>query len=296
MSDLRPFRFGVYASGISPGQHWADLARAVEDRGYATLVMPDHLDGQLSPIPALATAAAVTSTLRIGTFVLSNELRHPLLVAHDAATLDILSGGRFELGLGAGWRRATFDRLGVAFDHAGDRVRRLAEAATIVRGALDDPEFSFAGAHYQVNPDPDRPMPVQRRVPILVGGGGPQVLSLAARQADIVGVNPDLRSGDIPDFAADVKGTVTDAQLSWVRKAAGGRYPGLEINVLLLTVHIGDMGMTPPNASPHVLVGTVDSAVDLLLERRERWGISYVVVPIPAMAAFAPVVERLTGR
>jgi probable F420-dependent oxidoreductase len=295
MSQPQPFRFGVYASMIGREQKWADLAAAVADLGYTTLVMPDHVEGQLSPVPALAAAAAATPALRIGTFVLNLGVRHPVAVAHDAATLDILSGGRFELGVGAGWRRADFDRLGVDFASAATRVERLAEAVSILRGALDDPHFSFHGKHYTVEAVADRPMPVQPRLPILVGGGGRRMLSLAARQADIVGVNPDLGHGDIPDLETDVTGSVADQQLAWIRTAAGARLPQLQLNVFLLNVHIGD-SVISSSASPHVLIGSVERAVELLLERRARWGISYVVVPISAMVEFAPVLARLAGR
>lgn len=285
----RRFRFGVLVGGLSSGGNWATVARGAENIGYSTLVMPDHLNEQLSPIPALAAAATATTTLRVGTLALANDLRHPLLVARDAATVDVISGGRFELGLGAGWLRDDFDQAGVPFDGPATRVRRLAEAVDVIRGAWQEPGFTFRGRYYTVAVRSPGLAPIQRPVPVLIGGGGREVLSLAARQADIVGINPNLRTGT--PAPSDI-----DEQLGWVRTAAGSRYPDLEINVLLQVVEVRPSADRPDRASPYVAAGEVPELVDLLEQRRARWDISYVCVPAAAMLSFAPVVERLTGR
>jgi len=307
VSHQRRFRFGVLVGGLAPGGDWAAVARGAEDLGYSVLVMPDHLNGQLSAMPGLAAAAMATSGLRLGTIVLANDLRHPLLVARDMATVDILSRGRAELGLGAGWLREDYGQLGMPFDPPGTRVRRLAEAVAVVRGALADPCFTFAGSHYSVSVRPPGLAAVQNRLPILVGGGGPQVLRLAARMADIVSINPDLRAGGIPPLDGGVAAESVDRQLHWVKSAAGERYQDLEINVVL---QVADVGGDPPDLpvvsaaagtpgvvmSPYVVAGSVGQIADQLEWRRERWDMSYVCVPAAAMVAFAPVIARLAGR
>jgi probable F420-dependent oxidoreductase len=302
MAHPRRFRFGVYVGGLAPGRDWAPVARGAQDLGYQILLVPDHLNGQLSPVPALAAAAAVTSTLRVGTYVLANDLRHPLLLARDAATLDIVSGGRFELGLGAGWWRIDYDPLHLPLEPAGTRIDRLAEALALLRGALTEPAFGFAGKYYTVDTPAQWPRPVQPRLPFLVGGGGRRVLSLAARHADIVSVNVDLRGGTVPplgDAAAGTDAAGVDRQLRWIREAAGSRYPELEVNVMVLEADVGPdaarAGRSATGGSPQVLRGGVDEVVDVLQERRDRWDISYVAVPVSAIVDFAPVVARLAG-
>ena len=307
MGHQRRFRFGVLLGGLAPGGDWAAVARGAENLGYSILVMPDHLNGQLSAIPALAAAAMATSELRVGTAVLANDLRHPLLVAHDMATIDVLSAGRAELGLGAGWLREDYDQLGVPFAAPGTRVLRLAEAATLIRGALSDPCFTFAGDHYSVALRPPGLTCVQDRLPIMMGGGGPATLRLAASMANIVSVNPDLRAGGIPPLERGVPQETIDRQLGWVKASAGPRYPDLEINVVLQVADVGGLqphlpvtggpaGTASTVMSPHVVGGRVSQVADQLERRRERWDMSYVCVPAAAMVAFAPVIARLAGR
>lgn len=312
MRVTRTFRFGVEAMGGGmDAKGWRSLARRVEGLGYSTLVVVDHLGDQLAPTPAMLAAAEATSRLRVGSFVFANDLRHPALLAKDAATVDRLSGGRLELGIGAGWNRVEHERLGIPFAPAGVRVERLAESVSILKGLFEEEALTFNGRHYSVQDLAGLPRPVQRpHPPILVGGGAKRVLSFAAREADIVGLNPTLASGSVD--ASAMKSATADAtakKVAWVRSAAGGRFSNLELNIRVYHTMItkertaaaaavaAATGLTPAEAldSPHVLVGTIDQIVMDLEQRRERYGLSYVVVTADACEPFAPVVARLSG-
>ena len=312
MGHDRKFRFGVTASSAVAGSTWSELARRIEDLGYSTMFVADHfVDTELAPLPALAFAAEATTTLRVGMLVLGNDYKHPAVVAKEAATLDVLSGGRLEFGLGAGWMTADYDALGLTLDPAGVRIARLEEALAVVRRAWAEGAFSYRGAHYEIREYDARPKPVQRPYPpILVGGGGRKVLQLAGRVADIVGINPNLRAGEIGvDVARDSLAANTDQKLQWVREGAGDRFDDIELQIRYQIAAITDdarglaeslapmFGITADEAlsSSVALLGTVDEVCDLLIERRARWGVSYVVVGGDAFDAFAPVVARLTG-
>ncbi len=312
MPAPRPFRFGLSLAGFDHGHDWAETARRIEDLGYATLLVPDHLGDQLAPLPAVTAAAAATTTLRVGTFVLDNDYRHPVLLAKETATVDLLSGGRLELGLGAGWRREEYDAAGIPFDPGQVRLARLAEAVTVLRGLWSGQAFSFDGDHYQVRHLEGRPLPAQPGgPPLFLGGGGPRLLALAGRRADIVGLAPRARPDGTLD-PADISPEATDTKLAAVRDAAGPRFTEIELNVLTLVVEVDghlprerrvdelaarwDLEPAAVRASPHVVIGSPEQVVDDLLAHRERFGISYVTVPEPALAAFAPVVARLAGR
>jgi probable F420-dependent oxidoreductase len=279
--------------------------------GYSTLTVADHFDDQLAPIPALMAAADTTTTLRVGTLVLCTDFTHPVVIAKEAATIDVLSGGRFELGLGAGWMTSDYERSGIGFDRAGTRIERMGEALNVIDELWSDTPCTFRGKYFTVAGLDGRPKPVQRpRPPILVGGGGKRVLSLAARCADIVGLNVDLRHGVIDDRAGpNATDDATAEKLGWIRDAAGGRFDELELHVrvhvaavttdrLSMASALGPvLGLTPEQAlrSPHALAGSVEQIVDDLLERRERWGISYIGVGLDALHALAPVVAKLAG-
>jgi probable F420-dependent oxidoreductase len=296
----RPFRFGVVAALARSADEWADKARRVESLGYSTLLMPDGLRYTLSPLPALAAAAAVTRSLRVGTYVIANDFRNPVLLAKEAATLDLVSGGRFELGLGAGRPAAAQDNsmLGLSFDSGGVRVARLAESLALIKTLLAGQTATASGPHYAAAGAEITPGPIQQpRPPILVAGSGRRLLSLAAREADIIalGVAPTEPA------AAAVE------RIAWLREAAGDRFHQLELNLNLMAV--GDqvphwvstqMGLTATGLAEldalSALVGTTDHMCDTLLRRRQALGITYVVVGDDLMEAFAPVVERLAGR
>jgi len=305
------FRFGAQLAGASCSAEWVATARRVEAAGYSTLFMPDHFDDQWAPMPALAAAAAATSTLRIGSMVLDNDFRHPVVVAKEAATLDVLSDGRLELGLGAGWQRRDYEQSGMAHDDAGTRVDRLAEALVVIKGLLGDGRFSFSGDHYTITELIGTPRPVQQpHPPIIVGGGARRVLTVAGREADIVGLNFDLRTGAIgPEVGASGTAAATATKLGWVRDAAGPRFGELELSVRVYVAAVTDdragvaagiaagFGLAPEEVlgTPHFLVGTVEQIVDDLVRRREELGVSYVVFSGGALDDMAPVVARLAG-
>ena len=185
---MRPFRFGVNMRTVASAAGWADRARTLEALGYSTLCLPDHLAPMLSPLPALAVAAAATRRLRVGTMVLNNDFRHPTVLAREAATLDLLSDGRLELGIGAGHMKSEYDEAGLSFDRGGVRVARLSEAVLVLKRLFDGEPVTFDGRHYRVTGHTIHPRPVQRpRPPIFIGGNGPRLLTLAAAEADIVG-------------------------------------------------------------------------------------------------------------
>ncbi len=310
---MKPFRFGVIVRSGGSRAEWVDQARKVEDLGYSSLTVPDHLAEMLAPMPALVSAAAATKTIRIGTTVLNNDFRHPVLVAREAATVDLLTDGRLELGLGAGYVKAEYEQAGLRFDPGGARVERLAEAAVIVKRLLAGEQVTFIGQHYRVTEHKIHPLPVQQpHPPILIGGNGPQLLTLAATEADIVGLTGITfrRGGTEPDLSG-WKARGVDDRVKLVRDAAGDRYERLELNALVQRVIVTDdrrkaaeeltRGWTQLSAeeilqSPYALVGTVDQLVEDLQARRARWGMSYVVTHGPYVDALARVVARLAGK
>ena len=307
---VHPFRFGVTAPTPSGGTDWAERARRVEQLGYSMLVVPDHFRDHLAPVPALVAAALATTRLRVGSLVFSNDFRHPAVLAKEAATIDVLSGGRFELGLGGGWLRAEYDQTGIPFDAPGTRIERLEEAVTIIKGLLAGERVTFAGRHYTIADLEGRPTPVQRpHPPIAIGGGGRRTLTLAAREASIVGLVPRARRDGSGLDLSDLSDAATREKLEWVRAAAGARFDSLEINALIQAVVVADQRMTAADQlasrfkvarevvleTVYVAVGTIEEICETLRQRRERHGISYLTVFERDMEAFAPVVARLAG-
>lgn len=305
-----PFRFSVTTTLSEPAA-FVDAARQAEDLGYSTLSIADHLGQQFAPMVALMAAADATTTLRILTLVLANDFRHPAIVAKEAATLDQLSGGRLEIGLGAGWMRADYDAAGLAYDSAATRISRLTESVTVLKGLFGGEPYTFAGEHYRIDQLAGAPRPLQRpHPPLLIAGGGPKVLGLAAREADIVGVNPDLGAGVI-DARAGSSATpaATDQKIAWIKDAAGARFPELELHTrvhlaaidadrdALATALAPTLGLdaTDALASPHALVGTAAQCIETIQSWRERWGISYIGLSGDTMKAMAPVVAELAG-
>jgi probable F420-dependent oxidoreductase len=307
----RPFRFGIQVPTAASAAAWRDLARRAEALGYATLFLPDHLGDQLAPVPALMAAADATEALRVGALVLDNDFRHPVVLAKEIATLDLLTEGRVELGLGAGWMNSDYEQSGIAKDPPRVRVERMEEAIAVLKGCFAEGPFSHEGRHYRVSDLDARPLPHQRpHPPLLIGGGGRRVLSVAGREADIVGINPALRSGRVDqDAARDGAASVTDQKLAWLREAAGDRFADLELNMLVLAGVVTDdrrgtaeamaplFGLDPADVEtyPHACIGTVAQICEDLRARRERWGVSYWVFQGDAMDAMAPVVAELAG-
>jgi probable F420-dependent oxidoreductase len=310
----RKFRFAAQLSKAPDGSagSWAEQARKAEDLGYSALLMPDHFGDQLAPVPALAAVAAATTTLRMGALVFGNDYRHPVVLAKEAATLDVLSEGRFEMSLGAGWMRTDYDQAGLQYDHPAVRVARFEESVMVIQGLLrtDGPVF-FHGDYYEILGHSLTPRPVQQPgPPLIIGGGGRRVLSLAAQQADIVSINVNLREGTGgPETAPDASPARTREKVAWVKEAAGDRFDDLELNALIGFVMITDdaagvadamaphFGIDPADALhvPLALLGTLDDMAEELEWRRSEYGISYWSIESDAWETLAPVVSKLAG-
>ena len=301
---VHPFRFGV-SGGRATRAEWLDLARKAEDLGYSTLLLPDHLGRGVAPLPALLAAAMVTQRLHIGTIVLDNDFRHPAVLAKEAATIDLMTDGRLELGIGAGWMEADYRWSGLPFDPPGVRVARLAEAVHILKSffAAEGP-ITFEGRFYKV--DGLEPFPA-RRPKLLIGGSRKRMLQLAAREADIVGLEDHQFADRVSGNEPVVANSLEQAQI--VREAAVERFRDIELNIFAARVEVTDqrasaleelarqLKLSPAQveASTSFLVGGVDSMVEQLEEWRERIGVSYIMVFDRVMDAFAPVVARLAG-
>lgn len=293
------FRFGLLYTGGTL-EEWRDTARKAEDLGFSTLVAQEHFGAQLSPLHSLVAAAAVTTRLRFGTIVLDNDFRHPAVLAKEAATVDVLTGGRFELGLGAGWLASDYEATGIAFEAAPVRMQRLKEAVQICRAFFAGESVTFHGKHYDVTGLEAFPRPVQQRLPMLIGGRQRRMLEYAAGEADIVSISmldPRRRDGPPPPGFAE--------KAAWVREAAG-RPVLLHANCFAAEVtddgagalqRIADrIGATPAQAleNPANLVGSVDSIVEQLQGWQERCGLGYISLHLRVMDSFAPVIARLS--
>jgi probable F420-dependent oxidoreductase len=307
---MHEFRFAVQQGSAGSGEEWSAMARRAESIGYDMLVMPDHLNQQLSPFAALAAAAAATTRLRVGAFVFANDYRHPLILAREAATLDFLSGGRFEMGLGAGWMTSDYRQLGMTYDPAPLRIDRLAEAIPLIKRLLAGETVTHHGSHYQLDRASTGVPPVQKpRPPLAIGGGGPRMLRLAVREGDIVGLVPGFNANGGLRFREATE-TATAGKIALIRETAGDRFESIEINLWLGDAALVGSGNSTlgsmaaaarwaPTAiygSPYVLYGTLGSVRDRLLRRREALGISYYTLPSHAMESMAPLVEALAGK
>jgi probable F420-dependent oxidoreductase len=311
-----PFRFGLLGESVRSATELVETARRAEGAGFATFLLRDHFIAepfghQLAPMAALATAAAVTATLRVGSLVLCNDYRHPVLLAKEVATLDLVSGGRFELGLGAGFSRPEYEAAGLPYDPPGVRVGRLAEALQVVKGVFGAAPFTFAGRFYTVTNLEAFPKPVQQPYPpILVGAGGRRMLAIAAREADIIGIQTaTLGTGRrAPDPTGLLAETIAE-KIDWVRQEAGTRFANLELSIVGSViiaenrreaaerlVHARgweDLSADKVLEMPSVFIGSVDQIVNEMQGRRERYGISYYVVPDSSLEMVAPIVARL---
>lgn len=308
----RPFRFAVQATGAESGRAWRDWCRKAEDLGYSAVAVPDHFGDQWAPVVALTAAADATERLRLLTGVLDNDFRHPVVLAREAATLDLVSEGRLELGIGAGWLPTDYETSGIPFDRPGVRIDRLAEALEVMKALWTDGACTFSGRHYQVRGAQGAPTPYTLpHPPILIGGGGRRVLTLAARHADIVGFNTNLASGEVGVAAAAAASPERFLErVAWVREAAGERFDDLELHCQTFLCQILPnrrqmaeaaaplFGLDPDEALevPLVLAGTVEEVCDDLLRRREELGFTYWTVPGDVLDDFAPVVQRLAGK
>lgn len=312
MAHPRRFRFGIQLSNPMSGLTWADSARSIESAGFSSLFMPDHFEDQLAPVPALMAAAAATTDLRVGALVFDNDYRHPVVLAKEIATLDLLSDGRVEFGLGAGWMRSDYSSAGMSYDAPKVRVERFFEGVEVMRQLWSDSRADFQGEHYTIDSLEGLPKPhTPGGPPLLIGAGAKRMLNFAGANADIVGINPSIHSGSIDaDAARDAQADRFDQKVAWVKEGAGARFDDIELNALVFMANVTDdadgiaesmapmFGVDGPTllGSPAVVVGTVDEICERLEERRRRWGLSYYVFQADAMAAMEPVVARLTGN
>lgn len=313
-AGMRPFKFLAHPGGAHSGKDLEEVARQAESLGYSGLVFPDHLMEQLAPIPAMTAVAAATERLRVAPFVLNVDLRHPAVLAQELASLDLLSDGRLDVAIGAGWNKPEYDAIGIDFDPTGRRVARLTEAIAVLKGCFDDGAFSFKGEDYTITSYDARPKPVQKpHPPFFIGGGGRRTLELAAREADIVGLAPRLLKGRGDPRSMTLEATVE--KIEWVKAAAGDRFESLEFNAypsgapVIVTddLHgeadrisrrlkeMSGVELTEQEVidSPHIFVGSIDRMVEKFTELRERLGISSFM--LGGVDDLAPVVERLAG-
>ena len=306
-----PFRFALQASKAASPDAWRTLARKAEDLGYSTLYVPDHLDDQWAPMVAATVAAEATATLRVGTLVLDNDFRHPVVVAKEAATLDVVTDGRFEFGMGAGWATADYEQSGIVMDPPAVRVARLAESLAIMRALWSDGTATCHGEHYHVTEAVGTPAPVTPGgPPLVIGGGGRQILTLAGQYAHTVSIVPSLRAGHIGlEVAAESVLEKYTERIRWVREAAGDRAGDIELQCWTATVQVVPnaadtvaamaplFNLTPEQllAAPVALIGTTSEIVETLRKRREELGFSYIVVHEAEMDALTPVIAELAG-
>jgi probable F420-dependent oxidoreductase len=320
----RPFRFSVQAFAASSAKDWTDIARRAEDLGYSTLFTTDHYFGpgaisdssghrpiDVAPIAASMAAAAVTTSLRVGCRVFCVDYHQPVVLAKELATIDMLSEGRLEVGLGAGWVAAEYEGMGLSMDRAAVRIERLGEVVELLKAHWAGEQLNLDGKHVHAHGFAGRPLPAQRpHPPILIGGGSPKVLRLAGSVADIVSINFNNAAGTLG--ASSVAGSTleaTEQKIGWIRDGAGDRFDDVELEIAAYFVAIRDdpedatvamaqrFGVTPEELleHPHALIGSLDEVCEKLRERRDRLGVSYVNVAQRNMEDFAPVVARLSG-
>jgi probable F420-dependent oxidoreductase len=320
---MRPFRFGFTGGISSKREKLLESARTVEALGYSTYGLADHFVRPFAPLIAGQAVADATSTLRITQTVLAQDFREPAVLAKELATLDVLSEGRLQVGLGAGWLQQEYEDASMRFDSASVRIARLEETSIILKGLFGDEPFTFSGEHYTINALQGRPTPVQRpRPPIMIGGGGKKVLSVAARQADVVQLMPSNRGGRTSLDPSQFSAPAIEEKIGWIRDAAGSRFGEIELSAQLLECavtdqpeqHLSDLadriagvvermgggridlGQDDLRRSPIVAVGSVDDVCEQLVDTRGRYGINYFTAPIDARPeVLAPVIERLAG-
>jgi len=309
LTTLTKFRFAAKAVAAESASDWTAQVREAENLGYASLLLDDHFNNQISPIPALMAAADATDSITLGTAVLGVDFRNPVLLAREAATIDLLSDGRLELGLGAGWLNTDYSAAGIVQDPAAIRIERLSEAVDIIRAVWQTTPFHFRGRHYNIGESTGYPKPPSP-IPLLIGGGGQKILTLAARKADIVSVNAKVigRSSNARTIATASVDAIEE-RLGWVRESAGDRFGDIELHLQVYVAIVTDhyyrtveevavsMEAEPElvMTSPHFQIGSVQEICDGLIAMRERWGISYVGFEPAATRQIVPVLEQLSG-
>jgi probable F420-dependent oxidoreductase len=321
----RPFRFGLQAFDATTAEEWKELVLRTEELGYSTLFTSDHYFGpgaisdaighrpvEMGPLSSIVYAAAITSTLTVGCRVFAGDFHHPVVLAKEMATLDLLSGGRVEVGLGAGWTKAEYDGLGIPMDSAGTRIARLSEYIDVVRAHWSGEQIDVAGTHLTVKGFAGRPLPHSPGgPPIMIGGGAPKILGLAGQKADIVSLNFNNAAGKLGGASvATSDAAATMQKIEWIRAGAGDRFDDIEIEIGAYFMAVGESGIAQRDAiasrfgvagevlaaHPHGLFGTTEQICETLIQRREEYGISYVTVAQRHLEEFAPVVDALTGK
>ncbi|HTH70965.1 MAG TPA: TIGR03621 family F420-dependent LLM class oxidoreductase [Candidatus Saccharimonadales bacterium] len=307
LPSIKPFRFAVTATRAESGDAWRAKARRIEELGYDTLLLTDHITQQLAPIPAMAAALEATTRLRVGSYVFANDYRNPVMLAKEIATLDVLSGGRVEFGLGAGWYQRDYDMLGLPYDPPGKRVSRMIEAVGLIDRLFIEDSVDASGEFYTVHGATVLPKPVQRpRPPLMIGAGGPRMLRFAARHADILALNPRFDANAQPVISDLTRGE-TERKLTRLRAEAGERLDRVELNIFIVDAGVTDEPRSLFDAlatrlkgaaaqvvdSPFFLYGSHADLKRQLLARRERLGITYFGLPEKAMEPFAPLVREL---
>ncbi len=319
MKRQRAFRFGVIDESSLSREEWVQKAQRVEQLGYSTFLIRDHFiqgdfNHQLAPIPALMAAADATKKLRIGSLVFANDYRHPVMLAKEAATLDVLSEGRFELGIGAGWLQSEYGQTGIPFDPPGIRIERMQEALHILKGVFAEKPLTFAGKHYTITDLDSFPKPFQKpHPPLLIGAGSKRMLFIAAREADIIGILPKaLTSGTISEDPAERFAETIAQKVEWIRQAAGERFDEIELS-MVVTVEIthdqhrkteqllhqrGWSGITAEQVleMPSMLIGSMDQISEKIQLLREKYAFSYFVISDTYLETFAPIVTQLNGK
>ena len=310
---MRPFHFLADVREIVPGPELAERARRAEGMGYHALVIPDHLIGQLSPVVAMTAIAAATRTLRVSAFVLNNDLRHPAVLAQDLAAIDVISDGRLDIAIGAGWNKPEYDAIGLTFDPTPVRQARLAEAVAVVKGCLSGEQFSFAGKHYRITDYTGEPSVQRPHPPVFIGGGGRRTLTLAAREANVVGLAPRITAAGLD--ARSITLAATREKIAWVAEAAGDRFAELEFNVYpsgwrpVVTDDLSGEVATVIAAlrtatgvelteqevldSPHLFIGSVDRLIEKFEQLRAELGITSFMLGAPG--ELDPVLAELAG-
>ena len=310
MPATKPFRFGVQSRSMGPRDAWLESVRRIEALGYSSVSWADHFVGGLDPIASLAAAAVATERLRLTSFVLDNDFRHPAVLAMAAGTIDILSGGRLDLGIGAGWMKPEYTQSGIPFDPPGVRIARLEETLQLLTQLFTGQPVTYTGQYYQVQELALPPVPVQQpHPPLVIGGGSRKILNLAGKYADIVGIT----NRALPDGAKDLEDLTAEAmerKVGWIREGAGDRFAQIELNMICGRVIITDdreaaaaemtthlpLSVEQILDAPAILIGSTEQIISILQERRERFGVSNIVIIEPMMEAFAPVVAALSGR
>lgn len=299
-------RFGVLATAADSRRAWIDTARRAEDLGFDVLAVSDHLDEQLGPLTALAVAADATSRMRLSTLVLDVNLRHPVVLGKELATADLLLEGRLEIGLGAGWDRSEYARVGIPFERPGVRVDRLTETIQVLKGLFGDAPLTFEGRQVQVSQHAGWPKPLQRPPPFVIGGGSRRVLGVAGAHADTASLDVRFDASGRPDWRS-LTAEATAAKISWVREAARGRGSEVEINVLVQQLVVTSdvasvrdeiarsygLRTEEVDGSPHFLLGEADELADEIVDHQQTLGITYFTVPETRMVDAAAVIREL---